>query len=564
MKKNILFLDIETGYSKGSLVKLTFSEEVLAIGVFDYNRSKYSVFQTKDEFYTYLNSYPKNEKVTIYAHNGGKFDYLYFIKDLPNVKLWLNDSQFIAAFYKNFTFFDSLNILRSSLDNLGKLFGKTQKSSISYNTWVSRESMETYLMLDCLTLRDILTTFAESLSLTIFDLGCTLPSISYKKYQSYIGKSFSTLFPPLFTESFSFLSTAYFGGRVEVFQHHLSEGICLDINSLYPYVMQKYAYPIGLPTKSIRPQSKLWISNITITDYQESSGIPVLALKTDKLIFPVGTFTTWITNEEFAYLQLRKKQGKCSYTIQFNETYNFRYKKVFSDYILELYKTKQFAKSEIEKQTAKLLMNSLYGKFGQKPERTESIIVHNSADLHNYLSQGYDITYESDTYFIIQKSDTTTKRSYFPLAIFVTAYARLELCRALHKLSDLSIPCVYCDTDSIFTTSQALAILPISPAELGCWKLEYSFVEGYFEAPKMYAVTIDGTTKLKAKGFPAKALTGASSPIDLRKGKAWQAIAGMKEYLKGKPLQIQRVRTTKKGDTKRQWKGNKSMPWKID
>jgi hypothetical protein len=41
------------------------------------------------------------------------------------------------------------------------------------------------------------------------------------------------------------LRDSYFGGRTEVYKPYLENGYVYDVNSLYPYVMKEFDYPIG-------------------------------------------------------------------------------------------------------------------------------------------------------------------------------------------------------------------------------------------------------------------------------------------------------------------------------
>ena len=45
----------------------------------------------------------------------------------------------------------------------------------------------------------------------------------------------------------SYVRAGYYGGRTEVFTPYLESFFHFDINSLYPYVMKSFPYPVGNP-----------------------------------------------------------------------------------------------------------------------------------------------------------------------------------------------------------------------------------------------------------------------------------------------------------------------------
>ena len=91
--------------------------------------------------------------------------------------------------------------------------------------------------------------------------------------------------------------------------------------------------------------------------------MPLLHTKIkDMSIAPVGTWTGWYFSEE---LKLALKLG---YTFEVLEGVLFERGNIFKKYVSTLYKLrKSFKKDDPRNMICKLLLNSLYGKFGMSP-----------------------------------------------------------------------------------------------------------------------------------------------------------------------------------------------------
>ncbi|KAF4524515.1 hypothetical protein B566_EDAN011526 [Ephemera danica] len=108
---------------------------------------------------------------------------------------------------------------------------------------------------------------------------------------------------------------------------------------------------------------------------------------------------------------------------------------------------------------AKLLLNSLYGRFAMNVARTNTEIIKDSKSLYKLLT---DPNFEVKTlttigqesiianYEIATEMLTPDPTTNVAIAAFITAGARLELYKCLEKLQRR---CFYCDTDSAIMTS---------------------------------------------------------------------------------------------------------------
>ncbi|CAB4280624.1 unnamed protein product [Prunus armeniaca] len=123
----------------------------------------------------------------------------------------------------------------------------------------------------------------------------------------------------------------------------------------------------------------------------------------------------------------------------------------------------------------KILMNSLYGRFGINPKSTTTEQYREGLRLWN-----------------------PPKNSAVQLAAAITASARIYMYPYISRED-----CYYTDTDSV-VLGQPLPKEVISSSVLGKFKLEDRVMKGYFLAPKSYCyIAIGGSNILKYKG-PAK------------------------------------------------------------
>jgi hypothetical protein len=133
------------------------------------------------------------------------------------------------------------------------------------------------------------------------------------------------------------------------------------------------------------------------------------------------------------------------------EGYIFEAKNIFEGYISDLFAIKQSViKSNPWYPTSKLLMNSLYGRFGLKNILQEYNLL-NINEIETFLSMKniecndiLDIE-ETNKAFIISDKMVDGLNSSLPIASAVTAYARMKMAPIL---LDESIKVLYTDTDS--------------------------------------------------------------------------------------------------------------------
>ena len=273
---------------------------------------------------------------------------------------------------------------------------------------------------------------------------------------------------------------AYKGGRCECFVLGDLSGQpfhIVDVNSLYPYVMQKYTFPhkwykLSHP-RSPKTIAKMLRHHAVVARVRIETDEPVYAIKTGRTIFPVGTFDTTLCTPE---LQYAVDHG---HIIKVYDAVEYERANIFSSYVNTMYALRSKCKQEgnvAYEQLVKYLMNSLYGKFGQKaedwikignapnePDREEMILYKppkRPTRLRYLLGEVFELKTHGEAF-----------NSFPAISAHVTAYARLYLWELMQVCGRGNY--VYCDTDSLMVTDVGLSNLSsyMSQTKLGKLKL---------------------------------------------------------------------------------------------
>ena len=156
---------------------------------------------------------------------------------------------------------------------------------------------------------------------------------------------------------------------------------------------------------------------------------------------------------------------------------------LFKDYIDYWMKVKETT-TGAERALAKLMLNSLYGKFATNPKTRQKVA---------YLDEDEVVRYE---YGEVEYRDPV----YTAMGAFITAYAREKTIRSGQAVYDRFI---YADTDSLHLVGHDIPEgLDVHPSRLGAWKNEGLFHDSVFIRAKTYMETTDEGTKVTCAGMP--------------------------------------------------------------
>ncbi len=291
---------------------------------------------------------------------------------------------------------------------------------------------------------------------------------------------------------------SYCGGRVECWrvgeQPKTKQYYYVDVNSMYPFVMKEFNYPVELQShnkyNSIEEiTSEINKGNGVIARVLIKTDKPYFPYRTkDKLIFPIGEFKTTLATPELKFAldnNLILEVYEANYYTMIN---------IFTEYVNFFYENRLLAKKNKDKihdTMYKLFLNGLYGKFGQLAENFE---LDGEADINEI---GVEYEYNADLGEKVQvktfggnrfiKTGEDEAFNSFPaIASHVTSNARMHLISFITKAGFNNV--LYMDTDSLFVNEEGYKNLSevCSDSILGAIKLETQSNEVTINAPKNY------------------------------------------------------------------------------
>lgn len=383
------------------------------------------------------------------------------------------------------TFYDSLKLIRLSVEQIAKAYGLTfRKMEIDYDKprpegYIPTDEEWEYQHADVAIMSQALhILFTEGLT------KITQGSNALWDYKEIIGKkNFKRWFPVLPPEIDAFCRKSYKGGATQVHKIFANQeigcGITLDVNSMYPWAMYEMFLPFGEPiyyTGKYRQDKlyPLYIQKLSCSFELKEGYIPTIQLKHSGLFR--GTDFLESSDGNIVELTLTSVDLKLFldhynvYNVSWISGYKFmQSKNMFKEYIDKWYAIKAKATKDGNKglrQIAKDMMNSLSGKFGLRPEVQEKIPYYDEK-LRFKLGE-------------VEQRDSI----YVPVVSFITSYGRDKALRSAQKNYDRFI---YMDTDSLHLAGTELPDnLDIDSTKLGWWDLEKTWVRGYFIRAKTY------------------------------------------------------------------------------
>jgi hypothetical protein len=280
--------------------------------------------------------------------------------------------------------------------------------------------------------------------------------------------------------------------------------------------MANHSMPIGRPIafegniRSIDPQAfGFFYCKITSRYATNNLLHPLLQRRVEtsngiRTIAGLGSWEGWIFSGEM------DNAIKFGYSFEILNGYQFEKGYIFKDYINKMYNLRlKYDKGDPMNLIAKLLMNSLYGKFGMKLESTLMEMFDISSETETTLfKEMLEVFGNSIQDFIeIDNHILTIRKSMLnytynedddlyhgldvniSIASAITGGARMWM-SVLKNNSNFNL--YYSDTDSAVVDQPLPAFMVGS--ELGQLKLEHTIKRAVFLAPKVYGlVDVDGT-----------------------------------------------------------------------
>lgn len=469
--------------------------------------------------------------VVWYAHNGGEFDFLHAAPHLRRCLTakygddwrmhWLSrgDGRMIALTVRHVSkathkpiileWRDSMALLPVSLDTLASQFAQVQKLSGTIDfaggeVWDPTNPQHvqylehdvTSLLQSMVTIRNL---FWEEFHV---NMRVTAASTGIRVFQTMMPTDVT--FVPQAPQFEEFIRRGKNGGLTFLTTIRPQDDVeGYDVNSLYPYVMREHEYPYGIPEWrhgdlfATDTRLGMWECNVTCDDRDI---IPIVPLRTPEgVMWPIGRFTTILTTPEIHYART------VGYTITpvrglvWNE-----HAPLFREFITRTQTLKTENPGTALAALAKLIMNSCYGKFGQRRDTAQIVESFDLPDPHAVplLDRAGGIV---DNLWEVPA--TITAPYIQPqIAAYITAYARIYYHRLMMAAGGRGTV-LYGDTDSmaVIRATARTDRLPIHPTELGYLKREACYATFQASASKTWTGHLQtGEVIYRSKGIPRR------------------------------------------------------------
>ena len=459
---------------------------------------------------------------TIYAHNGGKFDYMFLVHKLRG-KVSFKGRAIMACTIGNHELRDSYHLIPERLASY-------KKDEISYDKMKRsvrhkhRQEIIDYCIADCRYLLELVKTFIEQYGFKMSIGGAAIAELK-KSYdvKTLKGPTDAFIRGGFTRQDGTKTNGYYFGGRVECLAglgHFKGKYKLYDVNSMYPFAMANYQHPIG-NEYIIRP-GKPNADTVFLELECFNKGALVTRAKNNETeaTFGYGKFKTTIWEYETALKYGLIENVKVLLCVDNKERSNFK------DFILPLYAKRQLVKAELKRLRTtgddktrayeelkkddiflKLILNNSYGKFAENPRKYKDHFISSygerpTSPLRDPEKRSIDLStwglvpqFESQEYCIWQRPSPGMKFRNVGTAASITGAARAILMEAIHN----SEGAIYCDTDSLICLSLNANL---HPTELGAWDLEKELSEVIICGKKLYAYreASTGIEHVKSKG----------------------------------------------------------------
>ena len=443
----------------------------------------------------------------LYAHNL-EYDFgCLFQDDLKGWSVYRLHSRLINCVYRDgsknvWHFHDTGNLSYFiSLAALGQILGMEkletpewikedgssalEQGAITVEQW---QRLETYCVRDAMICYKYATHIQETINVLGGEIKTTLPATGMDLFRRrYLKRAIKTPHPAINVLS----REAYYGGRCEVFKYGTGHELYqYDIHSMYPSAIlsTELPDPAGLYFFGAVKRESFILEREGITKCRVRAPrmhVPILPVRINgRLVFPTGEFDgAWCHNELRHALDLGYDVLSIDWQLCSRETCN-----PLRQYVRDLYDRKVAAQRSGDPSyfIYKLLLNSIYGKFGQKSDDSYTRMVRIDL-IDDFLEKvGIEVMEWQGEDYVISPVCGTRQPSYVNVlwAAYITAEARIREYGLLEKVGN---NVAYCDTDCAIGPT----VLGTSDA-LGGLGLERGPVTFEIRAPKYYRWTANG------------------------------------------------------------------------
>jgi len=390
--------------------------------------------------------------------------------------------------------YDVLNWVRASAKQMGKLLG-LPKLDVDFES-VSMADLIVYCRRDVEIIAQMMLHYFDFVQSN--DLGSIGPTVSSQALTAFRHRFMAHDVYIHNTQAIINLERAgYYGGRTECFRLGRVDGpiYYLDINSMYPHVMQTYEYPIKLVAQSTQGLGvKALVSQLdkyhVIASIECEITEPVIPIRLDnKTVFPVGRLKVCVANTALKYIMAHGRIRSVSCAACYKRA------PIFREYVKYFHALKEKYTQEknlVYRDISKRLMNHLYGKFGQRGYDLTELRETDDPDFKEvtyYDAETGESWVELTIFGKVYRRETSEYESFnsFPaISSAVTENARFELWDLIVKAGRKNV--YYCDTDSLFTNQAGYDSLlnEINDDMLGKLKLEAVYDWVVFRGLKDY------------------------------------------------------------------------------
>ena len=431
----------------------------------------------------------QKEDYIVYAHNGGRFDFYFYLPHFGQSSKIIN-GRIVQAFCGRHEFRDSFAIMPFSLATY-------KKDEIDYQKFKKRVREKhkaeicSYLESDLRYLHELVVAFHKEFGpkLTIGSAAMTQIKARHKFSQG--------------NEAYDvkFRSDFYFGGRNQVFRSGIVSGDIriYDVNSMYPYAMSSFLHPFGTGHEVSRVVER---NTFFVIATGHNYGAFPVRQRNKSLDFTIsqGTFATTI-HEWNAALETGTFKP-----VKVIKTYGWKNVGCFDEFVSYFYNARMVAAKEgdeIKKLFYKFVLNSGYGKFAQNPNNYYDWYITPFGEFppewHECEKSCVEVCQKKWTpAFLHQEAYMVWQRPlqikhWYNIAIgaSITGAARAHLLRGLHGSQNP----LYCDTDSIISVGDSNVM--VGDTQLGAWKCEGTGTLAAICGKKLYAIFDHDIEKIK-------------------------------------------------------------------